>query len=103
MSSTYIIRKTTLLPLTFCKHKVYPHFFYEIKFVDYTIKIGYSYSLKITLYICTLPFLLMFLLKTYLDLLNFIPLGGLTKFQTWLVHEVHNLKSFLRINIIYYF
>jgi hypothetical protein len=40
---------------------------------------------------------------THLDLLGFNPLGGLTKFQTWLVHEVHSFKLFFRINIIYYF
>jgi len=47
--------------------------------------------------------MLVFLLKTNLDPLGFIPLGGSNKFQTWLVHEVHNFKSFLGINIIYYF
>jgi len=47
--------------------------------------------------------MLVFLLKIHLDALSFIPLGGSTKFQTWLVHEVYNFKSFLRINIIYYF
>ena len=53
--------------------------------------------------ICTLPFMLVFFLKTHLDPLGFIPSGGSTKFQTWLVHEVHSFKSFFRINIIYYF
>ena len=67
MSSTYNIRKMTSLPLTFCKHKVI-HIFYKIKFVDYIIKIGYSYSLKLALYIFILPFMLVFLLKTNLDL-----------------------------------
>ena len=47
--------------------------------------------------------MLVFLLKTHLDPLSFIPSSGSTKFQTWLVHEVHNFKSFLEINIIYYF
>ena len=63
----------------------------------------YSNSLKLALYICALPFMLVFLLKAYLDPLGFIHLGGSTKFQTWLVHEVHSFKSFLGINIIYYF
>jgi len=78
MSFTYNIRKTTPLPLTFYKHKVYP-FFDETKYVDYTIKIGYFYSLKLALYIYTLPFILALLLKIYLDSLGFIPLGGSKK------------------------
>jgi hypothetical protein len=79
------------------------HIFYEIEYDDYTIKIEYSYSLKLALYICTLPFILIFLLKTHLDLLGFILSGGSTKFQTWLVRKVHSFKLFLGINIIYYF
>ena len=75
MSFTYNIRKTTPLPLTFCKHKVYP-LFDETKYVDYTIKIGYFYSLKLALYIYTLPFMLVFLLKIHLDSLGFIPSSG---------------------------
>ena len=78
-------------------------FFDEIKSINYTIKIGYSYSLKLALYISTLFFMLVFLLKTYLYPLGFILLDGSTKFQTWLEHEVHCFKSFLGINIIYYF
>jgi hypothetical protein len=103
MSFIYNIRKTTSLSLTFYKHKVNSYFFDEIKFVDHTIKIGYSYSLKLALYIYTLSFMLVSLLKAYLDPLGFIPSGGSTKFKTWLVHEAHSFKSFLGINIIYYF
>jgi hypothetical protein len=77
-------------------------FFYEIKYVNYTIKIRYSYSLKLVLYIYTLSFILVFHLKTCLDLLGFILLDGSTKFQTWLVYEVHSFKSFIVINIIYF-
>jgi len=50
--------------------------------------------------------MLVFLLNTHWDPLSFIPSSGLTKFakfQTWLIHKVHNFKSFLVINIIYYF
>jgi hypothetical protein len=71
MPSTYNIRKMTSLLLTFCKHMVYPYFFYEIKFIDYTIKIEYLYFLKLALYICTLLFMLVFLLKIHLDPLGF--------------------------------
>jgi hypothetical protein len=91
MSSTYNIRKTTPFPLTFCKHNIYPHFL-EIKFVDYTIQIGYSCFLRLALYIYILFFMLVFLLRTRLDPLGFIPLGGSTKFQTWLVHDIHSFK-----------
>jgi hypothetical protein len=55
------------------------------------------------MYICVLTFMLVFLLKTHLDPLDFIPLSGSTKLQTWLVHEIHSFKSFLGINIICYF
>jgi hypothetical protein len=93
MPSIYNIRKTSL-PLTFCKHKVYPDFLWN--------QIYWLYSLKLALYICTLPFILVFLLNAHLDPLGFIPTSGSTKFQTWLVHKVHSFKSFLGINIIYY-
>jgi len=79
------------------------HIFYEMKYVDYTIKMRYSYFLKLALCIWTLPFMLVFLLKTHLDPLGFIPLSGSTKFQIWLVHEVHSFNLFLGINIIYFF
>jgi hypothetical protein len=55
------------------------------------------------LHICTLSFILVFLLKTHLDPFGFIPSGGSTKFQTWLVHEIHIFKLFFKINIIYFF
>jgi hypothetical protein len=55
------------------------------------------------MYICELPFMLVFLLKTHLDPLGFNSSSGSTKLQTWLVHEIHRFKSFLEINIICYF
>jgi hypothetical protein len=79
------------------------HIFYEIKYIDYIIKIRYSYSLKLALCIYTLSFMLVFLLNTHLDLFGFIPLGGSIKFQIWLVHEISSFNSFLGINIIYFF
>jgi hypothetical protein len=47
--------------------------------------------------------MLVFILKIHLDPLGFIHSSESTKFQTWLVHEIHSFKSFLGINIIYYF
>jgi hypothetical protein len=102
MSFKYNIRKITPLPITSCKHKVYPYFLWN--------RIWWLYHqnwifllLKACIVICTLPFILIFLLKTHLDLLGFILSGGSTKFQTWLVRKVHSFKLFLGINIIYYF
>jgi hypothetical protein len=74
----YNIRKITSLLLTFCEHKVYSYFWWN-QFFYLPSKLDIP-ILKACIDICTLPFMLVFLLKTHLDPLSFIPSGESTKY-----------------------
>ena len=96
MSSTYNIRKITLL------YRVYPYFFIESNLLIKPSKLNISTQI-LHYIICILLFMLFFLLKIHLDPSSFILRGESTKFKTWLVQEVYSFNLFLGINIIYYF
>ena len=84
----------TLLLQTFCKHKVHP-IFYEIKYVDCNIKLGFLFF-KICIVHLYIVFHVSLFLRESLDPLSFFPSSKSTKFRTWLIHEVHGFKSFLQ-------